>query len=106
MTIVGLTHAPYRLSFKSGYHQAIYVIQLIFYIAAASWILIKLKDHIVIQETIKILNLNQNVKGRITLRLRDTVGPKIADIIKERIEEIMEDPDEQLFFDTKNSKYE
>ena len=34
------------------------------------------------------------------------MGPKIADILKERIEEIMDDPDEQLFYDFKNSKYE
>jgi hypothetical protein len=47
------------------------------------------------------VNLNRNVKGRVKLRLRETVGPKIADIIKERIEDILQDPDEQFFFDNK-----
>ena len=34
------------------------------------------------------------------------MGPKIADILKERVEEIMSDPDESLFYNFKNSKYE
>ena len=33
------------------------------------------------------------------LRLRDALSPKIATVLKERIKEILSDPEEQLFFD-------
>ena len=102
LSCIGLTHVPYRSSFKSGLTQALFVIQLLFYIAASYNLIMKLKALIFVQEIIRVVNYNQNLKGRVKLRMRAKLGPKIATILKERIIELLSDPEEDLFFSSKH----
>ena len=62
----------------------------------------KLKALIFVQEIIRVVNYHQNLKGRVKLKMRAKLGPKIANILKERILELLSDPEEDLFFSSKH----
>ena len=103
-SLIGLTHCFYQSSFKSGLEHSLFVIQMVFYIFASYSIVQKLKVLIVVQEIIRVVNYHQNLKGRVKLKMRARLTPTIAKILKERIQEIMEDPDEDVFFSSKHLK--
>lgn len=92
---VGLTHTKFfttRFAFrvlskvekKEGLYQIIFLFQCFFYLGSAYQVGQKLKSHMIVQEAIRISNYNREVKGRVKLRLRDALSPKIAKLLKER----------------------
>lgn len=65
---------------------------------AAYGIFLRLKEHTVTQHAIRITNMNVQFKGRMKLRVRAKLQPKIVEIIKEKIRDAMTDPDEKLYY--------
>ena len=55
---VGMTHVPNRAAFASGYHQLLFLLQIVFYLVAAGFIGTKFKGHCEMQEVIRIFNDN------------------------------------------------
>lgn len=51
---------------------------------------------------IRVVNYHQNLRGRVKLKMRARLSPKIASILRERISEILDDPDEDVFFSSKH----
>ena len=64
-----------------------------------------MKSLIVTQEIIRVVNYHQNLKGRVKLKLRAKLLPKIASILRERIKEVLDDPDEDVFFSSKHKQH-
>lgn len=75
---------------------------MLFYIISSYCLLQKLKSLIVVQEMIRVVNYHQNLRGRVKLKMRARLTPKIATILRERIKEILDDPDEDVFFSSKH----
>ena len=81
-----------------------FLIQIAYYAISAVLIADKLKAHAAMQEVIRCFNYNQHVRGRVKLKLRATLQPKITAALRERILEVMSDPDETVFFDGKKEE--
>ena len=70
---VGLTHFPNKASFRSGYHQVLFLIQIVYYAISTVLIGERLKAHAAMQEVIRCFNYNQYVRGRVKLKVRATL---------------------------------